>query len=336
MKLAKLFDLLEKELPEIAAQRIKLFGEGSALPDFANLQAHTAAEYQEWKDDIEKFGKIIETSEQAGAETAFVELASSIATPDGELKFVQLSEPLANKIYNKYGLAYVGYAAADFSKLFQTAQDNRVNLQNPYKQGDIDIVELKADELNLVFRSRSLSAEVTERNKPITESEMIERLQSEISNLRKQMAELEKEKEAKLEIMADFQNYRKRMEKEKASFGLMTNVQIVNDVLDVLDDVKRVIEDDQKDINRCQQMFTIVKDKLLATIESVGIDMIEVKQGDAFDSSKMEAVGTITVASIDDHNKVVGVIQPAYKYADKDQMLRMAKVIVGKKDTKKN
>jgi molecular chaperone GrpE len=333
MKLVKAIEQLEQSARDITKEKLESLAEIEAQLDYAQLLARTGDEYHEWGEDIEQLGKVIETSEHLGAQTLFVELNKPVETSDGLLRYVQLTEPVSNKIYPKYGLAAVVYGAREWHQVADILKQKKIHFTELPKQGDVELVELKFAELSLIFRSQFLSKEILNRNKPLTDSEKINQLKNEVSELKEKVNELELERAAKLQIMADFQNFRKRVEKERASFGLIANMGIVNEVMDVVDDVKRTIDDEEKDVARAQQMLKIINDKLLSIVQGVGIEQVPIKTGDNFSPEIMEAVGTVSVAEVDDHNKVMSVIQPGYKYTDKDQIMRAAKVIVGKKDT---
>lgn len=159
---------------------------------------------------------------------------------------------------------------------------------------------------------------------------------SHISQLKAHKSEIEKELRAKIEdekmkrvqLMADFENYKKRMDAEKATFGAITNMGLILDILEISDDINLGLSDENLDLNRSKELLNIAKDKLIAASLKAGIEKIEIKVGDDFDRNKMEAVTTIP--SEDQKNKVIAVISSAYKYRGQDTILKAAKVVVGK------
>ncbi|MCA9381063.1 nucleotide exchange factor GrpE [Candidatus Dojkabacteria bacterium] len=152
--------------------------------------------------------------------------------------------------------------------------------------------------------------------------------QSEISELDQVKQELENEKERRLRVMADFENFKKRIEGEKAMFGAMANMGLIQEILEINDDLQLALDDSDLDLDRAKSSITTAQEKLKATVRNAGIDAIEIKVGDDFDSNTMEAIQAVP----DEKNagKVIAVISSAYKYADKDGILKAAKVIVGK------
>ncbi|MCA9386481.1 nucleotide exchange factor GrpE [Candidatus Dojkabacteria bacterium] len=140
--------------------------------------------------------------------------------------------------------------------------------------------------------------------------------------------ELTEEKERRLRVMADFENFKKRIEGEKSMFGAMANMGLIQEILEINDDLQLAIDDSDLDLERAKSSITTAQEKLKATVRNAGIEAIEIKVGDDFDSSTMEAIQAVE----DEKNagKVIAVITSAYKYADKDGILKPAKVIVGK------
>lgn len=330
MKITKFRDDIVKSVGLVASEIKSAVPNFDLSPDYASWQTKTRQEYSELKSEIDQIGKIIEVTESLGSEELFIELAEPIETQIGLLHFVYVLEPIANKVYPKYGAMEVALVIKEwsaFNKELETKQIKAIYSDKPQAESiTIDIENIQA-----VIRKIHLSKEIVNRNRPRSATEHVSQLEEEIRKLKEQLLEVDKEKLAKLQLMADFQNYRKRVDKERETFGLMANMALVNEILDVLDDLKRTLDDDTKDLARCEQMLGIMRDKLLATVGRVGLEEVEVKTGDTFDAQIMEAIGTVAVAEVDDHNKVITVAQPGYKYADKDQLMRMAKVIVGKK-----
>jgi molecular chaperone GrpE len=140
--------------------------------------------------------------------------------------------------------------------------------------------------------------------------------------------EVEQEKSRRLQLMADFENFRRRMEDERAKFGLLANRMLVGGVLEVLDDVQMAQNDKGLDLDRAKSLFTTFSDKLLGILRLNGVEKIEIKPGDDFDAATMEAITTVPG---DKDNKVVDVVSSAYRYAGKEELLQTAKVVVSKK-----
>lgn len=138
---------------------------------------------------------------------------------------------------------------------------------------------------------------------------------------------LEEEKEAKLRVLADFDNYKKRIVKERDEISLLGNATILNILLEIQDDLLKALEE----IENPPLGLKMINDKVKTFLGEQDIVEVEVKPDDKFDPSFMEAIGTVTVNEDDKANKVIHVDRKAYKLKSKDMLLRTARVIVGKK-----
>lgn len=328
MKLAKLIDEIATEFDDKGKKLIRLLGtEVSA--DLAHAQAANQEEYLDWKTDLPEFGRIIEIQEKQGAEQITFELSKQLATKFGGISGIVIKQPEANRIYTHYGVTDLYFYSDLLTEIAANVNQSHVKVNKENEM--VSDIELTIEDVAISITNQSYWRELINRNTAVNDGDRMRRLEEEMEKLKHKNLELEEERLAKLKVMADFQNYRKRMEQEKAAMGLALNRALVNDIVDVLDDITRTIADETKDLARADQMLKIIADKMLATVNGVGIEQIKVEIGDKYDPAFMEAVGTVTVNSVDEHNTVVSIIQPAYKYKDKDQLLRAAKVIVGKK-----
>jgi molecular chaperone GrpE len=154
----------------------------------------------------------------------------------------------------------------------------------------------------------------------------VEGMDPEIQKLQQDLEDLQN---ARMQLMADFDNYRKRMDSEKAKFGALANIQLITQLLDILDDVQLAINDNTQN-EESKHVLQIVNDKLMNSLSSVGVQKIAVNSGDKFDSTIMEAITTVPTEIKDQHNVVAQVISSAFRYAQEDTLLKSAKVIVYK------
>lgn len=142
--------------------------------------------------------------------------------------------------------------------------------------------------------------------------------------------QLQQAREQILLARADLQNYRKRMEEERAKFGLLTNMQLVVQILEIIDDIQLALSDENTTDGRAKEMLLISQDKLIAALQIAGVEKVGINPGDKFDAQMMEAITTTPVTDQSQDNTVVAVISSAYRYAGQTNMLKTAKVIVGK------
>ena len=142
--------------------------------------------------------------------------------------------------------------------------------------------------------------------------------------------QIEALKSSKLQVMADFENFRKRMEEEKSKFGLMANMMIVSILLEMLDELERALTDDEIKSARATEVLKLFRDKLLSAVMAAGVEKVDIEIGAAFDSRTMEAITSIPVPDEAQEGKVIDIISSAFKYSNKDEILKTAKVVVGK------
>jgi molecular chaperone GrpE len=147
-------------------------------------------------------------------------------------------------------------------------------------------------------------------------------------NLSELELQLTEEKGKRLQLMADFQNFQRRVEAERATWGAMSNMSIIQDLLEVSDDIQLALQDTDLNLESSKISLKSAQDKLVSAAQSAGIEKVEVNIGDEFDKEKMEAVST--VPSPENAGKVIAVITSAYKYTNKEGILKPAKVVVGK------
>lgn len=145
---------------------------------------------------------------------------------------------------------------------------------------------------------------------------------------------LEEERNKHLQARADLQNYRNRVEEEKSKYGLQANMLLVNSLLEILDDLQMALNDQDMDLARAKEVMQMFNDKTIAALDTAGVEKIEVNAGDKFDSSYMEAITTVPVEDSEQDGQVVDVVSNAFKYKNKQEILKTAKVIVGKTQEK--
>lgn len=139
---------------------------------------------------------------------------------------------------------------------------------------------------------------------------------------------LEKEKKEYLFLMAEFDNYRKRVTKEKAEIIKNGAEKVLSGLLPIVDDFERGLKAaSQADtVDSVREGMELIYNKLIKFLESNGVKAME-STGKDFDSELHEAIATIPAPSEDQKGKVIDTTQTGYTINDK--VLRHAKVAVG-------
>ena len=175
----------------------------------------------------------------------------------------------------------------------------------------------------------------SQEKQDIKDSEKIEDIKESKEPIRTKVEilqdEVDKEKEAKLMVLADFQNYKKRAEKEKIEWMNMSSKSLTLQLIEIMDDYSRAKTNDADNQAKLVDGYEMILNKIYQIIEEQGAEKIDIKAGDKFDPTCMEALTTVPVDNKKDDNKVVHIDESGYKNKHKDQVLKMAKVVIGKK-----
>ncbi len=129
-------------------------------------------------------------------------------------------------------------------------------------------------------------------------------------------------------IHAEFDNYRKRTNKEKLDIISTANGGMLKDLLPVIDDFERAIANNAnaEDLDSVKEGFNLIFNKFKTTLESKGLKQMEA-DGQPFDSEIHEAIANIPAPSKKMKGKVVEAVEKGYYLNDK--VIRYAKVVVG-------
>jgi molecular chaperone GrpE len=140
--------------------------------------------------------------------------------------------------------------------------------------------------------------------------------------------DLAKEKDKFLRLFAEFENYKKRTSKERIDLFKTANQDVLLAMLPVLDDFDRaMVEINKSEDENLTKGVELIHEKLKNTLVSKGLELVEVRAGDAFNADFAEAITQIPAPSEDLKGKVVDVIEKGYKLGDK--IIRFPKVVIG-------
>jgi len=131
-----------------------------------------------------------------------------------------------------------------------------------------------------------------------------------------------------LRLFSEFDNFRKRTQKEKLELFKTASEDVMIAMLPVLDDFERalkVAEENEVDDNH-KEGIELIYNKLKKTLEQKGLQCLD-SQGQEFDTDYHEAITNMPAPSPELKGKVVEVIEKGYKLNDK--VIRFAKVVVG-------
>lgn len=140
---------------------------------------------------------------------------------------------------------------------------------------------------------------------------------TELEQLRARVAELE---DKNLRQIAEFDNYRRRTNKEKLELMATAGERIFKDMLPLIDDFERAAN--HGDLSEGGQL---IYKKFLSFLDSQNVHAIETENAD-FNTDEHEAITTFA-AGEDKKGKIIDCTTRGYKLGEK--VIRFAKVVVG-------
>lgn len=141
--------------------------------------------------------------------------------------------------------------------------------------------------------------------------------------------DLEKEKDKFLRLFAEFENYKRRTSKERVEMFKTANQDVVTAMLPVLDDFDRALNEIRKAKDKdLLKGVELIYNKFRETLRAKGLEVMEVEEGDVFDSDVHEAITQIPAPSDKLKGKIVDVVEKGYKLGER--IIRFPKVVIGK------
>ncbi len=131
-----------------------------------------------------------------------------------------------------------------------------------------------------------------------------------------------------LRLYSEFDNYRKRTNKEKLELISTASSGVIKDLVAVLDDFERAITNNEtvEDTSALKEGFNLIHNKLKGILETKGLKPM-ISKGEVFDSELHEAIANIPAPTEDLKGKIMDDVEKGYYIHDK--VIRYAKVVVG-------
>lgn len=126
-----------------------------------------------------------------------------------------------------------------------------------------------------------------------------------------------------LRTRAEFDNFRKRTERERSDYIQYAAMEMVKEILPVLDDFERALKVETADRNYAKGVELIYQ-RMLDALTKMGLDPIDTK-GKQFDPNLHQAVERVPSKDADDQ-AILGEFQRGYNF--KGKLLRPAMVRV--------
>ena len=160
-------------------------------------------------------------------------------------------------------------------------------------------------------------------NEPKTEETDALSPEEEIQKLKE---EVEDYNEKFLRVVADFDNFRKRIDRDRDQQALRLKGEVVSNFLDIIDTVEKAVEVEYPDLKSSKDGILGIHKLLSAFMDSFEIKRFD-PEGEQFDFRQHEALTTVEKEGVEP-NTIVEVIQSGYTL--EGEILRPAKVVVSK------
>ncbi|MBP5495671.1 MAG: nucleotide exchange factor GrpE [Bacteroidales bacterium] len=205
------------------------------------------------------------------------------------------------------------------------------NQENKVQEEEVQNPEVK-EEVQENTDNLSEKEENTDKNKKNIfsrkkdkEKSKLQEKEAEIEQLKAEKAELN---DRFLRLFSEFDNYKKRVSKEKLDLIATASEKVIVSLLPIIDDFERAIAANEKveDINAIKEGFNLIYNKLVQTMKRFDVEEIQAK-GEEFNTDFHEAVTHFPAQNEEDKGKVIDVTEKGYKL--KDKVIRYAKVVVG-------
>ncbi|MDD5116518.1 MAG: nucleotide exchange factor GrpE [Candidatus Omnitrophica bacterium] len=169
-----------------------------------------------------------------------------------------------------------------------------------------------------------------EIKKEAKEEKVVEIGESEYGELKSSAEKLQEAQDKLLRAQADFENMRKRLERDRQDFLKYANEGLILELLNVLDDLERVIslaEGRQEEMDAFLKGVEMILAHLYELLKAHGVKPIEA-EGKMFDPHFHEALMQVENKDLAE-NTIVEVLQKGYLMHER--VVRTAKVKVSKK-----
>jgi len=188
------------------------------------------------------------------------------------------------------------------------------------------LIHYRREKLQEEKQEQEISGEQTEDlNSKCECSEECEELKEESCE-----EKLKKEQEKLLRIHADFENIKRRLEKEKYQAIEFANEFFAKDLLDVVDTLDLALEVEGDSFEKLKEGVELIRSNLIKTFAKHGIE--EIKTDCEFDPNFHEAVMQVS-SKEHESNHIVHVMKKGFLF--KNRVIRPSMVSICKKDEEK-
>lgn len=201
---------------------------------------------------------------------------------------------------------------------------NQESISDDNQDTDVKNTQKETENSDIQGDQETDSPSDSESSEDVKEDDNPEVCEEESEKLR---SELDEYKDKYLRLMAEFDNYRKRVLKEKSELILNGGEKVISSILPVLDDIERAEESMTtiEDSKSFQEGVSLIFEKLKTILEKNGLKKMDTV-GEQFNVDFHEAIAMVPGQPDELRGKVIDSVQTGYLLNDK--VLRHAKVAV--------
>jgi molecular chaperone GrpE len=148
-------------------------------------------------------------------------------------------------------------------------------------------------------------------------------IDAEIDDLKSELDELNGKW---LRALADLDNYRKRVERDRRRWTEAAREEVIVDLLDVVDNFERALACDEEESGSFREGVELILKHMIDVLKKHGVTPIETAECE-FDPTLHEAVGSLDSPE-HESNQIIEETQKGYMLGDR--LLRCSKVVVCK------
>ena len=173
--------------------------------------------------------------------------------------------------------------------------------------GDEEVLEFPEDEVD--------AAEETSEDDPEEETEDASEEGEEVSEEDKTAAELAELKDRYMRLLAEYDNFRRRTQKEKEEIYAASVAEVVKEWLPLVDDIERAVAStenmDESSVEKVAEGIKLIGKQAESVLGKLGVEEIDGKEGESFDPNLHEAVMHVEDESLPEQS-IAQVFQKGY------------------------
>lgn len=207
-----------------------------------------------------------------------------------------------------------------------------MNEEIKHPDSELETVEVETEEI--VVEQNTEEEEVVEEtieknwDDPSNMEDALKMIAELHLKLRDAESELSKQQDLRLRLQADFDNFRKRKNKEMSDSIRFANQELLIQLIPVLDNFDRTLDAIEKtdNLSAIKDGIAVVDKSMKKTFKKIGMEPIN-SIGKELNPEFHEVITTVPVEEKKKKGVVIDEIEKGYKL--KDRVIRVAKVVIG-------